>query len=153
MVKESVLNLNFVSPISALLWFITEMYHLFLSVISSTAPKAPRKTRAEMMKFIDADYYGYRDEDDGVLVPLETEHEKNSKKNIWISLSLYLVVKSIWFTRPNGMAICDMINSEFLTPPCDKNSTFCYKIYKPHKNWISGYKKLWAIILSLLKII
>ena len=32
-----------------------------------------------MMKFIDADYYGYRDEDDGVLVPLENEHEKNSK--------------------------------------------------------------------------
>lgn len=36
----------------------------------------PRKTRAEMMKLIDADYYGYRDEDDGVLVPLEMEHEK-----------------------------------------------------------------------------
>ena len=32
-----------------------------------------------MMKFIDADYYGYRDEDDGVLVPLENEYEKNSK--------------------------------------------------------------------------
>lgn len=37
---------------------------------------APRKTRAEMMKEIDADYYGYRDEDDGVLVPLEQEYEK-----------------------------------------------------------------------------
>ncbi|XP_071817929.1 pre-mRNA-splicing factor ISY1 homolog [Apostichopus japonicus] len=35
-----------------------------------------RKTRAEMMKRIDADYYGYRDEDDGVLVPLEVDHEK-----------------------------------------------------------------------------
>lgn len=35
-----------------------------------------RKTRAQMMKLIDADYYGYRDEDDGVLVPLEMEHEK-----------------------------------------------------------------------------
>lgn len=31
------------------------------------------------MKFIDADYYGYRDEDDGVLVPLELEHEKESR--------------------------------------------------------------------------
>merc|ERR1711962_1404076 len=39
-------------------------------------PPPPRKTRAELMKFIDADYYGYRDEDDGVLVPLEMEHEK-----------------------------------------------------------------------------
>ena len=28
------------------------------------------------MKDIDADYYGYRDEDDGVLVPLEQEAEK-----------------------------------------------------------------------------
>ncbi|XP_072026380.1 pre-mRNA-splicing factor ISY1 homolog [Amphiura filiformis] len=40
-------------------------------------PPPARKTRGEMMKFIDADYYGYRDEDDGVLVPLENEHEKN----------------------------------------------------------------------------
>ncbi|XP_041457678.1 pre-mRNA-splicing factor ISY1 homolog [Lytechinus pictus] len=40
-------------------------------------PAPPRKTRAELMKLIDADYYGYRDEDDGVLVPLEMEHEKD----------------------------------------------------------------------------
>ncbi|XP_075431085.1 pre-mRNA-splicing factor ISY1 homolog [Ascaphus truei] len=38
----------------------------------------PRKTRAELMKAIDAEYYGYRDEDDGVLVPLEQEHEKKA---------------------------------------------------------------------------
>ncbi|KAJ8395319.1 hypothetical protein AAFF_G00033040 [Aldrovandia affinis] len=37
----------------------------------------PRKTRAELMKDIDAEYYGYRDEDDGVLVPLEQEYEKH----------------------------------------------------------------------------
>uniref|UniRef100_A0A8C9F485 Pre-mRNA-splicing factor ISY1 homolog n=1 Tax=Pavo cristatus TaxID=9049 RepID=A0A8C9F485_PAVCR len=36
----------------------------------------PRKTRAELMKSIDAEYYGYRDEDDGILEPLEQEHEK-----------------------------------------------------------------------------
>lgn len=29
------------------------------------------------MKDIDAEYYGYRDEDDGVLVPLEQEYEKH----------------------------------------------------------------------------
>lgn len=28
------------------------------------------------MKDIDADYYGYRDEDDGIVVPLEREVEK-----------------------------------------------------------------------------
>ena len=41
-----------------------------------SAPAPPRKTRAELMKDIDADYYGYRDEDDGILVPLEQEEEK-----------------------------------------------------------------------------
>uniref|UniRef100_A0A1Y1M2B9 Pre-mRNA-splicing factor ISY1 n=1 Tax=Photinus pyralis TaxID=7054 RepID=A0A1Y1M2B9_PHOPY len=34
-------------------------------------PLPPRKTRAELMKDIDADYYGYRDDDDGILIPLE----------------------------------------------------------------------------------
>merc|ERR1719494_483267 len=42
-------------------------------------PKAPRKNRAELYKLIDADYYGYRDEDDGVLVPLEEEAEKKAR--------------------------------------------------------------------------
>ena len=31
------------------------------------------------MKNIDADYYGYRDEDDGVLVPLEKEAQKEGR--------------------------------------------------------------------------
>ena len=43
------------------------------------APKAPRKTRGELAKFVDADYYGYRDEDDGVIVPLEQEEEKKGQ--------------------------------------------------------------------------
>lgn len=38
----------------------------------------PRKTRAEIMKDIDADYYGYRDDDDGIIVPLEIEEEKKA---------------------------------------------------------------------------
>eukprot|EP00053_Salpingoeca_punica_P010131 m.91297 g.91297 ORF g.91297 m.91297 type:complete len:283 (+) comp15296_c0_seq1:152-1000(+) len=37
--------------------------------------KKERKTKGELSKFIDADYYGYRDEDDGVIVPLEAAHE------------------------------------------------------------------------------
>ncbi|XP_057703043.1 pre-mRNA-splicing factor ISY1 homolog [Corythoichthys intestinalis] len=37
-----------------------------------------RKTRGELMKDVDAEYYGYRDEDDGILVPLETRHEKRA---------------------------------------------------------------------------
>ena len=39
-------------------------------------PTPPRKTRGELMKDIDADYYGYRDDDDGVLIPLERLEEK-----------------------------------------------------------------------------
>lgn len=42
----------------------------------SQAPKAARKTRGELAKQVDADYYGYRDEDDGIIVPLEQEEEK-----------------------------------------------------------------------------
>lgn len=41
-------------------------------------PPPPRKTRAELMKDIDADYYGYRDDDDGILVPLEQEEERKA---------------------------------------------------------------------------
>jgi len=41
-------------------------------------PPAPRKTRAELMKDIDADYYGYRDEDDGIIVPQEAVQEKKA---------------------------------------------------------------------------
>lgn len=39
-------------------------------------PPPPRKTRGELMKEVDADYYGYRDDDDGILVPLENKAEK-----------------------------------------------------------------------------
>ncbi|XGW01357.1 hypothetical protein V3C99_013925, partial [Haemonchus contortus] len=37
-----------------------------------------RKTRAELMKHVDADYYGYLDDDDGLLIPLEKEAEKKA---------------------------------------------------------------------------
>ncbi|XP_054275115.1 pre-mRNA-splicing factor ISY1 homolog [Macrosteles quadrilineatus] len=41
-------------------------------------PPPPRKTRGELMKDIDADYYGYRDDDDGVLLPIESREEKKA---------------------------------------------------------------------------
>lgn len=43
------------------------------------ATKAPRKTRGELAKGVDADYYGYRDEEDGIIVPLEQEEEKKGR--------------------------------------------------------------------------
>ncbi|XP_072798070.1 pre-mRNA-splicing factor ISY1 homolog isoform X1 [Vicugna pacos] len=42
----------------------------------------PRKTRAELMKAIDFEYYGYLDEDDGVIVPLEQEYEKKLRAQL-----------------------------------------------------------------------
>lgn len=39
-------------------------------------PPPPRKSRTELMRDIDADYYGYRDDDDGLLLPLEKKAEK-----------------------------------------------------------------------------
>ena len=40
-------------------------------LFESEAPLPPRRTRGQLMKYVDADYYGYRDDDDGVLIPLE----------------------------------------------------------------------------------
>ncbi|XP_075150857.1 pre-mRNA-splicing factor ISY1 homolog [Haematobia irritans] len=39
-------------------------------------PPPPRKSRAELMKDVDAEYYGYRDDDDGILIPLEERIEQ-----------------------------------------------------------------------------
>lgn len=33
------------------------------------------------MKDVDAEYYGYRDEDDGVLLPLEAEYERKGERS------------------------------------------------------------------------
>ena len=42
-------------------------------------PPPPRKTRAELMKDIDAVYYGYMDDDDGIL-NTGTKNQAGSKK-------------------------------------------------------------------------
>ncbi|KAK9500267.1 hypothetical protein O3M35_001557 [Rhynocoris fuscipes] len=39
-------------------------------------PPPPHKTRGEMMREVDASYYGYMDDEDGLLIPLEEEQEK-----------------------------------------------------------------------------
>lgn len=39
------------------------------------APRQVRRTRAEMLRLVDGDYYGLRDEEDGVLVREEAEAE------------------------------------------------------------------------------
>eukprot|EP00043_Microstomoeca_roanoka_P011640 m.109916 g.109916 ORF g.109916 m.109916 type:complete len:285 (-) comp15255_c0_seq1:1305-2159(-) len=39
-----------------------------------------RRKRGDLYKFVDADYYGYRDEEDGVLLALEEEAEEANRK-------------------------------------------------------------------------
>lgn len=39
-------------------------------------PPPPKKTRAELMRSVDADYYGYRDEDDGVILKEEARVQR-----------------------------------------------------------------------------
>eukprot|EP00004_Rigifila_ramosa_P028339 TRINITY_DN9586_c0_g1_i1.p1 TRINITY_DN9586_c0_g1~~TRINITY_DN9586_c0_g1_i1.p1 ORF type:complete len:253 (-),score=78.96 TRINITY_DN9586_c0_g1_i1:33-758(-) len=42
-------------------------------------PAKIRKTRYELSRTVDTDYYGYRDEDDGVLLPLEAAAEQQAR--------------------------------------------------------------------------
>lgn len=64
-------------------------------------PPPPRKTRAEMMKDIDADYYGYMDDDDGILIPLEQKAEKECKTSFFfrdffvVNFSILAIQKAI----------------------------------------------------------
>lgn len=46
-----------------------------------------------MMKDIDADYYGYRDDDDGVLIPLEQEEEKEGERKFIVTNYMYQNMK------------------------------------------------------------
>lgn len=58
-------------------------------------PAPPRKTRGELMKDIDADYYGYRDDDDGVLIPLERTAERKGERETVSSYCVWVIVKVI----------------------------------------------------------
>jgi len=42
-------------------------------------PKPIKKTRAEYMRYVDAHYFGYMDEEDGQVLPLESEAEKKAR--------------------------------------------------------------------------
>jgi len=47
-------------------------------LFSQEPAQPPRRTRGDLMKHVDADYYGLRDDDDGVLKPLENLEEKKA---------------------------------------------------------------------------
>jgi len=43
-------------------------------------PQDNPKNRVELMKYVDADYFGYRDEDDGIIIALEKDAEDRARK-------------------------------------------------------------------------
>jgi len=43
-------------------------------------PKPLKKTRAEYMRYVDAHYFGYMDEEDGQVMPLEDEAERRARE-------------------------------------------------------------------------
>ncbi|KAJ1555718.1 NineTeen Complex (NTC) component, partial [Nowakowskiella sp. JEL0078] len=51
-------------------------------LFQQAAPEAQPKTRHEMIKTVDSDYYGYRDEDDGILLAFEAEYENRELEKL-----------------------------------------------------------------------
>lgn len=65
-------------------------------------PRKLRRTRFDMHKAIDADYFGFRDEDDGILVKLESVAERAIRKRVRSPLPRTLPVTS----PPASRCIC-----------------------------------------------
>lgn len=61
-------------------------------------PPPPRRTRADLMRDVDADYYGYRDDDDGLLMPLEQEAEKEGE-----AIDFFIFLQSHYIISLLGM--------------------------------------------------
>lgn len=47
-----------------------------------------RKTKAELLKFVDCDYFGYRDEDDGFILSLEEVAEREARQEVLKATSM-----------------------------------------------------------------
>jgi len=74
-------------------------------------PPPPRKTRAELMKDIDADYYGYRDDDDGILTPLEQNEERRGDNAVHsYSQALPTLCGSYILEGPALVEFCTALN-------------------------------------------
>ncbi|XP_051249773.1 pre-mRNA-splicing factor ISY1 homolog isoform X8 [Dicentrarchus labrax] len=69
---------------------------------------ALRKTRAELMKEVDAEYYGYRDEDDGVLLPLEMEYEKQGRSCVCVCVLCIYCVCAVCIYCVCAVCVCSV---------------------------------------------
>jgi pre-mRNA-splicing factor ISY1 len=50
-------------------------------LFAKPAKEPPRRTKAELLRLIDCDYFGYRDEDDGIILPLEAAAEAKARSS------------------------------------------------------------------------
>ena len=62
------------------------MLPLSTSLFLATGEVETKRSRAELHRSVDADYYGYRDDEDGVLAPLELAVEQKGTIGpyVWI---------------------------------------------------------------------
>ena len=58
-----------------------------------------KRTRAELMRDVDSHYYGFRDDDDGILVPLEVAEEKEAIGKIYLTYDLYIFILKFSLAR------------------------------------------------------
>lgn len=82
-------------------------------------PPPPRKTRGELMREVDANYYGYLDDDDGLLIPLEEKASKEAlKKSVeeWKEKLKKGELKTGADDDDEAPAIDDANNDELLAP-------------------------------------
>lgn len=82
-------------------------------------PPPPRKTRGELMREVDANYYGYLDDDDGLLIPLEEKASKEAlKKSVeeWKEKLKKGELKTGVDDDDEAPAIDDANNDELLAP-------------------------------------
>ena len=66
-------------------------------------PRQIRRTRHQMYAHINADYYGFRDEEDGVLEKVEAAAERDIRDKVQASASCglkrFLKVAAAWATK------------------------------------------------------
>merc|ERR1711941_138637 len=67
-------------------------------------PDEVKKTRAELMRFVDADYFGYRDEDDGIILSLERDAEERARKQLIADWRKNLIEKNMHLMREEAAA-------------------------------------------------
>jgi len=81
---KDLLEQNACTHLETIVWIIDETQ-------KNIAVIAPPKTRAELQKNVDADYYGFRDDEDGLLFSLEASAEEKGALLFFFFFFLVLI--------------------------------------------------------------